>query len=78
MSTKRITRSQMVEYFGDNIRRYVCDTLDDIAEHFSTSKFSTAILENPTNVKAIAEFISSEVEIGLVELLSDIENDYWD
>ena len=78
MSTKKITRSQMVEYFGDNIRCYVCDTLTDIAEHFSTSKFSADILESPTNVKAIAEFISSEVEIGLIELLSDIEDDYWD
>ena len=71
MSTKKVTRRKMVEHFGDDIYRYICDTLVNTAEHFN-------VLENSTDVKAIADFISDEVETALTQTLSSIKEDYWD
>ena len=71
MSIKKVTRRNMVEYFGDDIYRYICDTLVDTAEHFN-------VLESSTDVKTIADFISHEVETALTQTLSCIKEDYWD
>ena len=71
MSTKKVTKRKMVEYFGDDIYHYISDTLVDTAKHFN-------VLENSTDVKTIADFISHEVETALNQTLSSIKEDYWD
>lgn len=71
MSERKITRRKMVEYFGDDVYGYICDTLVNTSKHFD-------VLENPTDVKTIANFISHEVEVSLTQTLSCMKDDYWD
>lgn len=71
MSCKTVTKREIIGYLSDSVYCYICDTLVDTATHFG-------VLESPTNLRAIADFITREVNTALAHTTGGIKDDYWD
>ena len=71
MSRKTVTKKEIVGYLSDSVYGYIYDTLVDTATHFG-------VLESPTNLRAIADFIAREVNTALAHATGSTKDDYWD